>query len=162
MRSLSRNLLGNILAIGVTRGRQIWSNAHSRNAVDASNLLSCSLRYAGDTLDLSFGNNATIKYCSIVIVNATRAIEKDEPIGITFEQEYWCAMEWDLPTLIRAQNAYAAQDDPLWIDLLYRKRKQLHVLLDEGDGDGDAESKSSTDDESEEKAASMIRQETGD
>jgi hypothetical protein len=133
--------------------------------VDASNPLSCSLQYAGNTLDLAFGNNVTIKYRPItdeLIVYATRAVKKDEPIGITLGQEYWCAMEWNLPTLIRAQNTYAAQEDPLWIDLLYRKRKQLHGLLNEGDGDGDAESTSSTDDEGEEKAASAIRQETWD
>jgi hypothetical protein len=71
-------------------------------------------------------------------------------------------LEWDLPTLIRAQNAYAAQDDPLWIDILYRKRKQLHLLLDEGADDGDSDSTSSTDDEDEDKAVSAIRQEAGD
>jgi hypothetical protein len=74
------------------RGKHTWSDAHSEIAVYTSNPLSCSLRNAGDMLDLAFvGNNVTIEYCPIadeLIVYATRAIQKDEPIGITFGQEY--------------------------------------------------------------------------
>jgi hypothetical protein len=86
----------------------------------------------------------------------------DELIGITFGQEYWCAMGGDLPTVLGAQTAYAAQDDPLWINLMSLKRMQQNILLNKGDVDGDAESTFSMDDEGDEKAVSQIRQETGD
>jgi hypothetical protein len=71
-------------------------------------------------------------------------------------------MEWDLPILLRAQTAYVTQDDPLWIDLISRKRMQQNILLDEGDDNGDAKSTSFTDDEGDEMAASQIRQKNGD
>jgi hypothetical protein len=97
-------------------------------------------------------------------VYATRDIEKDEPIGITFGQEYWRAMEWDYPTLCRAQVAYAAQNDPLWNDLIRRKAKQMRIFLDDGaeDDDDDESTSSSTDDEAEDKKADAVTQDTGD
>jgi hypothetical protein len=156
---------GRRVSTSAVGGKHIWSDASCRIAVDASNPLACTLRYAGDTLDLEFGNNAVVQYCPILdkaLVYATRDIDKDEPIGITFGQEYWRAMEWDLPTLLRAQVAYAAQTDPLWNDLIRRKSKLMNIMLDEGEDQGDDESSSSTDDEEDEKKAAQIIHETGD